>query len=140
MHARSLARVPRCVTNVAGRPAAQCWRTVLGVTMVAAAKMGPEKFIDAAGTSGVDAVAALAEVRQAAADELITIWGKRPGQQVFEEVPPVFWVRHQIEWFGLLKNRATTEQTVSVADAGDRYEDLMTSRVQYRKWPPKRPK
>jgi hypothetical protein len=37
MHARPLARVPRCVTNVAVRPAAPCWRVVLSVTVVAAA-------------------------------------------------------------------------------------------------------
>jgi hypothetical protein len=37
MHARSLALAPRCVTNVAKRPAAQCPRVVLAITVVAAA-------------------------------------------------------------------------------------------------------
>ena len=37
MHARSLALVPRCVTNVAWRPAARCRRAVLGTLVVAAA-------------------------------------------------------------------------------------------------------
>lgn len=96
-------------------------------------------FSDAAGSNKVDAVAALQEFQQAAADDRVTIWGKAGRNAVFELIPAEYWRRHQIEWFGLLRGSATTEPTASVADRGNRYEELMTSRSQVEDvWPKKR--
>jgi hypothetical protein len=123
------------------RPKAERDISVAQVVAYVCFRQWGREFLDAAGAPGIDAPTALAEVRQAAADGIICIWGKRPGQQVYEKVPTDFWVRHQIEWFGLLRNRTTTEPTISVADRGDRYEDLMASKIQVQdKWLRKRKK
>jgi len=66
-------------------------------------------FSDAAGSNEVDAVAALQELQQAAADDRVTIWGKAGRNAVFELIPAEYWRRHQIEWFGLLRGSATTD-------------------------------
>jgi hypothetical protein len=95
-------------------------------------------FSAAAGSRDVDAVAALHEFRQAASDDRVKIWGKRSRDAVFEPIPAEYWRRHQIEWFGLLRGPVTTEPTVSVADHGNRYEELMTSRTQVEEVWPKR--
>jgi hypothetical protein len=95
-------------------------------------------FLAAAGSRDVDAVTALQEFQQAAADDQVKIWGKPSRNAVFEAIPAEYWRRHQIEWFGLLRGPATTEPAVSVADHGNRYEELMTSRTQVEEVWPKR--
>jgi len=96
-------------------------------------------FWEAAGNSSTDAVAAVRDLQQAAADGLVPIWGLRRGSDVFEAIPHEYWLRHQIEWFGLLRDSATTEPRVSAADRGDTYLSLMTSRSTIEaNWPRKR--
>jgi hypothetical protein len=95
-------------------------------------------FLAAAGSRDVDVVTALQEFQQAAADDQVKIWGKPSHNAVFEPIPAEYWRRHQIEWFGLLRGPATTEPAVSVADHGNRYEELMTSRTEVEEVWPKR--
>jgi hypothetical protein len=95
-------------------------------------------FSAAAGSRDVDVVDALQEFHQAASEDRVKIWGKPSRNAVFEPIQAEYWRRHQIEWFGLLKNSPTTEPTVSVADRGNRYEELMTSRTQVEEVWPKR--
>lgn len=98
-----------------------------------------KRFIDAAGSSDVDAVASLREFQQAALDGDVSIWGKHPPSEIFDLIQAGFWSRHQIEWFGLLKGNPTTEPTISASDGGNAPESLMTSRQQVEAtWPKKR--
>jgi hypothetical protein len=90
------------------------------------------EFMDAAGATGTDAAGAMNEFLQAAADGGLQIWGKLNASGVFEPIPPEYWRKNQIEWFGLLKNAPTTQPSVTgVRDA--RYVELMTSRSQVEK-------
>jgi hypothetical protein len=98
-------------------------------------------FQDAAGSRSADAVAGLRSFQQAAADGKVKIWGKAHHSNVFEPIPQEYWLKYQIEWFGLLRSRPTTEPAVIGVSRGSEYAELMTSKSQIEAiWPKKRKK
>jgi hypothetical protein len=86
-----------------------------------------KRFIDAAGTSGVDAASKYDEILQAAADGRLPIWGKRMKHGVFEPIPREYWFDNRFDWFSLLRNDANSESSKHTF-SGDKYLSLMTSR------------
>jgi hypothetical protein len=76
-----------------------------------------------------------AEVRQAAIDGDIRIWGRKSPHDAYVLIDPKYWETWQIDWFAALKSNAETEKRVTGA-AGYKYYDLMVSRAEFeRRWP-----
>jgi hypothetical protein len=91
-------------------------------------------FFSAAASAEINGAGAYDEFLQAIADGRIPAWGKKQDHGVFEPIPKEFWFNNRIEWFGLLKDKPSTEPSVS--SKGDVYSSLMTSRDAVEKyWP-----
>ena len=80
-------------------------------------------------TPEADSVAEFRRFHQAAADGLVTVWG-RPGgvSSVYEPIPPAFWIKNDVNFSSVLKGAAESEPHLSKDTSQQRYLRLMTSR------------
>jgi hypothetical protein len=102
-----------------------------------------KSFFDAAGSSEIDGNTEYRAFLQAAADGDLTVWGQRGEGRVYAVIPASYWVDHEIEWFGLLKNDPHTQAIAGLRKQRlpANYRDLMTSRAEIaRIWPPASPR
>jgi hypothetical protein len=94
-----------------------------------------KRFIDAAGTSSVDAANGYDVFLQAAADGEIPIWGKKESWGVHQPIPKDFWFQNRIDWMDLLRGEGCSESSQH-AFSGDKYASMMTSKTAVeQKWP-----
>ena len=78
------------------------------------------------------------EIRQAALDGDITVWGKTSNTPTspYIEIRKSYWKKRGVEWFSSDKNECKTENE-SGQMGGEIYYDLMVSKTEIeKKWPP----
>ena len=77
------------------------------------------------------------ELRQAALDGDVLVWGKISSTSPYIDIPKDYWKKWGIEWFSSLKNESKTENESGLM-GGEIYYDLMVSKAEIeKKWPPK---
>ena len=87
-------------------------------------------FLEAASTSDIDAVWALRQFHQAAADRQIIVWGKKGPGRIYEQIGEEgYWSKNEIEWFELLHGTPRTEAILANDYSQQRFIHLETSRT-----------
>jgi hypothetical protein len=93
-----------------------------------------KSFFDAASAAMNEANEQLERFRQLAHDGVLTVWGKRTENGVFQLIPKDHWIDHHVEWFDLLRGKARTENVRNTH--AEPISELMVSKAEFeREWP-----
>ena len=86
-------------------------------------------FFEAASSEKNVANEHLSRFRQLAHDGLLTVWGKRSENGVFQIIPKEHWLDHNLEWFDLLRGNSRTEN-VSRTEPHP-YSEIMVCKAEF---------
>lgn len=110
----------------------------LAFAFIETGKWGADFFTLAANPGPKNKGFSHADLRQAALDGDIRVWGRLSPNNPHDLITPQYWRIWHIEWFSCLKGECQTEIAEVGYKGGHKYYDLMVSKAEIEaKWPPK---